>query len=239
MDYSEGKRMRQDHCQIDDKECHRLLKEYSYLVKQIAYHLFNRLPANIQLGDLIQTGMIGLNEAIKTYDESKGASFTTYANLKIRGFIIDELRANEWLPRSVQENSRNIAAAIRRVQNRTGNEAMATEIAKELGVSLDEYHAMLTDLNASHSLDISDPANEIEIQELRTPLTTLQDQQIQKHVSKLIEKLNEREKIVLSLYYFEGFNFKEIGEILNITESRVSQIQSQALTRLKSRVEEW
>jgi len=215
--------------EIDKQNEKHLLKEYSPLVKRIAHHLFNRLPAKIQLEDLIQTGMIGLHEAIKTYDPTKGASLSTYANLKIRGFILDDLRSNEWLPRSVQENSRNISTAIRKIENLTGKSASAIQIAEELGVSIESYHEMLKDLNGSRILDITDPLTETEVHDDTTPQASIQDEQLQKNLTKLINILPEREKILLSLYYFEELNFKEIGKVLNVTESRICQLHSQAL----------
>ena len=225
--------------QTDVNSTNHLLKEYSYLVKRLAYHLHNRLPANIRIEDLLQTGMIGLHEAIKTFDPTKGASFTTYANLKIRGFMLDDLRSNEWLPRSVQDNSRKITAAIHAVENRSGREATPTDIANELGVPIETYHSMLKDLNATRILDITDPMAESEVPDTSvTPLQTMDKQQMKTHLAKLIDKLPDREKMLLSLYYFEDLNFKEIGKILNITESRVSQIHAQSLTRLKARFDQ-
>lgn len=218
-----------------------LLKKHANLVKRIAYHLYSRLPSTILIEDLVQTGMIGLNEAINSYDASKGASFTTYATLKIRGAILDELRSLEWVPRSVQDNSRKIAKAIRTVENRLGHEANPQQIADELQVDLDTYYSMLKDINTGKILDLHDPNLnqdvEIEDKKLKSPQQNVLSDQTNEKLAELIEQLPEKEKQLLSLYYFEECNFKEIGKVLNVSESRISQIHAQALTRLKSRLE--
>lgn len=223
------------------QERNELLKEHSHLVKRIAYHLYNRLPPHIVIDDLIQMGMIGLNTAISTYDPSKGASFNTYATMKIRGAMIDELRSMEWVPRSVQDNSRKISKAIHAVENRYGKAASSQQIADELGVNLDTYHGMLKDINYGKILDLSDPNIETDAnlmdKSTASPQVQAQLDEAKHLLSQQIQNLPEKEQQLLSLYYFEELNFKEIGKVLNVSESRVCQIHSQALSRLKSRFE--
>lgn len=219
-----------------------LFQQHSELVKRLAYHLHNRLPKNIVIDDLIQTGMIGLNEAIRTFDPSKGASFTTYATLKIRGAMIDELRSLEWVPRSVQDNSRKISGAIRSVENRLGKEATSQQIADELGVDLNTYYTMLKDVNCGKILDLYDPSVESEAnlidKSTHSPQQEVTKNQIKKYLAEQISLLPEKEQQMLALYYFEELNFKEIGKVLQVSESRICQIHSQALTRLKSRFDQ-
>jgi len=220
-----------------------LIKAHALLVKRIAFHLSGRLPRSVQLDDLMQAGMLGLLEAVRYYDESKGASFETYASIRIRGYMLDEVRRNDWVPRSVYRNSRMISTAVRTLENRLGREVNDHEVASELGISLPEYHVMLNDANGAHlygfdDLGVTDDVlkddsagltSEPHINTLRADMKT--------HLTDVIEGLPKNEKMVLSLYYEHDLNLKEIGEVLGVTESRVSQIHSQATHRIKARLE--
>lgn len=227
----------------DERE---VVQRYSGLVKRIAQHLLGRLPPSIQLEDMMQAGMIGLLEAAKNYDAAKGASFETYASIRVRGSMLDEIRKGDWAPRSVHRNTRRVAKAIREVENQTGRDARDFEVAKNLDISLDEYHQLLQETNGcrmftyqdvglneestSHGMCITSPG----------PLDGLQRDDFKKSLTKGIESLPEREKLVLALYYDEELNLREVGEILGVSESRVSQIHSQAMVRLQSRLKkEW
>ena len=228
-----------------------LVTEHAGLVKRIAHHLKARLPESVQVEDLIQSGMLGLFEAARNYDRSKGATFETYAGIRIRGSMLDEVRKGDWVPRSVHRNSRRISEAIHNVECRVGRDANDQEIAEELGVGLDEYYSLLQDTQGSKLfsyedlLDQNQPTDS-EYDQPQQPLHSSgsPDAQVEQHSmrSQLIEaikSLPEREQLVLSLYYDEELNLKEIGEVLGVSESRVSQIHSQAATRLKSRLRDW
>lgn len=224
-----------------------LIDDYAPLVKRIAFHMMMRMPASVQVDDLIQAGMIGLIEASQKYDASKGASFETYAGIRIRGAIVDEMRRGDWVPRSVHRNSRRIAQAVAAVEARTGRDAYDSEIAEELGVELDEYHEMLQDSNSSRLYSYEETFGEedsnIDASEassaFASPLEGLQREGIRKALAEAITQLPERERMVLALYYDQELNLKEIGLVLGVSESRVCQIHSQAAARLKSRLSGW
>lgn len=222
----------------------RLVEEHAPLVKKIALHLMARLPASVQLDDLMQAGMIGLLEAAQRYTSAKGATFETYAGIRIRGAMVDEIRKGDWVPRSVHRNARRISQAIKAVEDRCGREAQDQEVAEELGISLDEYHSSLSDANSGRlfSLDELNESGELPIEEAETsdnPLDGLASDSFRRNLAHAIEALPEREKLVLSLYYQEELNLKEIGAVLGVSESRVSQIHSQAALRLRGRLSDW
>ncbi len=222
-----------------------LVERHAPLVKRIAVHLLGRLPDGIELDDLTQVGLIALLEAARQYQPTKGASFETYASIRIRGAMLDEVRSNDWAPRSVYKKQRQISAAIQAVENRTGNHAQAPEIAAEMGVSLDEYFAMLATTSAARmfSLDQADPDSESQldrqVDRSASPVRDLESVEFQKAMAAAIRKLPEREALVMALYYDEELNLKEIGAVLGVSESRVCQIHGQALTRLRARLQEW
>lgn len=222
-----------------------LMTEYAPFVKRIAYHMITRLPSNVQLEDIVQTGMIGLFEALKAYDVSKGASFETYARIRIQGAMIDEVRRCDWTPRSVYKKSRQISEAIRTIENEKGRDANDAEIAENLQISLEEYHAMVKDAAGCQLLSYEDISafggcqDEYDSSDQDNPYDQLQEEDFKQGLVEKIESLPEREKMVMALYYDEEFNLREIGEVLGITEGRVCQIHSQALLRLKSRMTAW
>jgi RNA polymerase sigma factor for flagellar operon FliA len=221
-----------------------LIKAHASLVKRIAHHLLGKLPQSVQFEDLLQAGMIGLLEAAKHYDESKGASFETYAGIRIRGYMLDEVRRNDWVPRSVYKNARMIAAAVKEVENRLGRDAKDQEVAEQLNISLAEYHEMLHDSAGGHlygfeDLGVTDDVLRDESHNTSTePYTHAIRADMTNHLSQIISSLPRNEKLVLSLYYEQDLNLKEIGEVLGVSESRVSQIHSQATHRIKSRLPE-
>ncbi|MGL4754628.1 MAG: RNA polymerase sigma factor FliA [Aeromonadaceae bacterium] len=223
-----------------------LVERYAPLVKRIGLHLMARLPSSVQLDDLLQSGMIGLLEAARNYDGSKGASFETYAGIRIRGAMIDEIRSGDWVPRSVHRNSRRISDAIVTIEQRSGRDARDNDIATELGVSLDEYHSMLNDAACGRLVGIEDLGVSEDVihsveehESANIAFSSVVDDKFQAALAEGIRHLPEREALVLSLYYEEELNLKEIGQILNVSESRVSQIHSQAMHRLRAKMKDW
>ncbi|ATD05858.1 MULTISPECIES: RNA polymerase sigma factor FliA [Pseudoalteromonas] len=225
---------------------HKVVERHAPLVKKVACHLIARLPASVQLDDLIQSGMIGLIEASKNFDATKGASFETFAGIRIRGAMLDEIRRGDWAPRSVHKNSRMVAEAISELESLLGREPKDTEIAEKLDISLDEYHHILHDVNASKVIGIEDlgvdedvitPANSDFA--LDKPFNNVKNERFNESLVNAIKALPERDALVLSLYYNDEMNLKEIGAILDVSESRVSQIHGQAMIKLKAKINDW
>jgi RNA polymerase sigma factor for flagellar operon FliA len=219
-----------------------VIEEFSPLVKKIALHLLSRLPSNIQLDDLLQAGMIGLIEAAKNYNADKGASLSTFASIRIRGAMLDEIRRGDWAPRSVHKNTRMISEAIRKIENNTGRNAKDEEIAHVLNISLTEYHAIIRDTSTRKIFSFEDIGLTPEMMSvngsvtLKGPLEGIQRDDVKKKIGAEISKLPEREKLILSLYYDEELNLREVGEVLGVSESRISQLHSQAMVRLQSKL---
>ncbi|WP_301003839.1 RNA polymerase sigma factor FliA [Arsukibacterium sp.] len=222
-----------------------LVERHAPLVKRIAYHLMARLPASVLVDDLIQSGMIGLIEATKNFDGSKGASFETFAGIRIRGAMLDEMRRGDWTPRSVHRNARLIADTIAELEAEFGRDIKDFEVAEKLDISLDEYHHMLTDVSTGRIIGIEDlgVSEDVLVTSDDRDGDQLYEQQANEAFNKAlvttISSLPEREALVLSLYYNEELNLKEIGAVLDVSESRISQIHSQALVRLKARMQAW
>ena len=220
-----------------------LIVQHAPLVKRIAHHLANRLPDSVQIDDLIQAGMLGLLEAIRHYNATQGASFETYAGIRIRGSMLDEVRRSDWTPRSVHKNARRVSDAIRAIENKTGREARDGEIAGYLGITIDDYQHILQDSISCRVFSVEELAqtgNHYDEQNRsEQPLADLSRDGFQQALASAIMKLPERERLVISLYYDDELNLREIGEVLNISESRVSQISTQAVLRLRSRLLEW
>jgi RNA polymerase sigma factor for flagellar operon FliA len=222
-----------------------LVNEHAGLVKRIAYHLMNRLPPNVQSDDLIQAGMLGLLEASKNYDPTQGASFETYAGIRIRGAMLDEIRRSDWTPRSVHRKARMVAEAMREIENSEGRDARDMEVAEALGMSLEEYHQILKDATGCRifSLDeltaVSDGMPFQMEGATETPFEGLQKSAFKQALGEAIAGLPERERLVIAMYYDDEMNLREIGHVLGVSESRVCQIHSQATLRLRSRLSEW
>jgi RNA polymerase sigma factor for flagellar operon FliA len=232
---------------VDQIPQQELVLKHADLVKRIAYHLVSRMPPNVEVDDLIQSGMIGLLDAAKHYSADKGANFETYAGIRIRGAMLDEVRKSDWTPRSVHRNMREMADVIRRIENEKGQDATPTDIAQALGVTMDDYHKLVQDAAScrlcsfdqmSSGDDDSSPADHAR-DEGPGPFDHIEDAGFRGALAGAIGGLPEREKLVLSLYYDEDMNLREIGEVLDVSESRVCQIHGQALVRLRSRLSEW
>lgn len=223
----------------DKEEC---LKEYAPLVKRIAHHMMLKLPGSVEVDDLIQAGMMGLLDAATRYDELRGAMFETYAAQRIRGAMLDELRGADWLPRSLRRDMRKIEAAISRLQQKLGKTPSETEIAKELGVSLPEYQQMLQEGRGAQLLYYEDFHGEgdedfferFEFSSDSNPLELLQDGRFREALVEAIERLPERERQMMGMHYEQDMNLREIGEVMGVSESRVCQLHSQAVARLRT-----
>ncbi|GAA5213952.1 RNA polymerase sigma factor FliA [Corallincola platygyrae] len=222
-----------------------IVEQHAGLVKRIAHHLKGRLPASVQLDDLIQSGMIGLLEASKNYDGSKGASFETFAGIRIRGAMLDEIRKGDWAPRSVHRNSRKVAEAIADLEQQLGRDATDTEIAQKLDITVQDYHHILNEVSTGkiiglEDLGVSEDVISGDQDSARSlPFEGIESERFQAALVTAIKSLPEREALVLSLYYDEELNLREIGEVLGVSESRVSQIHSQSMHRLKARLNNW
>jgi RNA polymerase sigma factor for flagellar operon FliA len=217
-----------------------LVTRHADLVKRIAYHLAGRLPPSVEVNDLIQAGMLGLLEAAANYAENRGASFETFAGIRIRGAMIDALRKLDWAPRSVHRKARAAAAAMRDIERETGRDAKDSEVAARMGCSLTEYYAIVQDaascrLTSLDDLTIATAA----AAETIDPFQETADEGFRGALIQAIEGLPEREKLVMSLYYSDELNLKEIGAVLSVTESRVCQLHGQALVRLRARLAAW
>ena len=215
-----------------------LVTRHAELVKRIAYHLAGRLPPSVDVADLIQAGMLGLLEAAANYTANRGASFETYAGIRIRGAMIDALRKLDWAPRSVHRKARAVAAMIREIEKETGRDARDGEIAERMGVTLEEYHAIVQDA-ASCRLASLDDVTAAAAPDSADPFRETVDAGFRGALAQAIDTLPEREKLVMSLYYSDELNLKEIGAVLKVTESRVCQLHGQALMRLKARLAAW
>ena len=222
-----------------------LVRKHADLVKRIAYHLAGRLPPQVEVDDLMQAGMMGLLEAGQNYSAGRGASFETYAGIRIRGAMLDALRKLDWAPRSVHRKARAAAVALREVEAKRGAEVSDSEVASHMGVSVTEYQRIVQDALGCQLLRLneSDDNEESPIDRLPDgspdPHSTALGDSMRQAVIDAIMQLPERERLVLSLYYEQELNLKEIGLVLKVTESRVCQLHGQALLRLRAQLSEW
>lgn len=223
-----------------------LVSQHRDLVKRIAFHLAARLPASVDIDDLVQAGMIGLLDAARHYDGNAGASFETYAGIRIRGAMVDELRSGDWAPRSVHKKVREATETVRRLEQERGHAVPEADVAESMGIGLDDYRQIQADAVQCQmlSLDMPQDGEEPEawqVQDLAalTPAEHLQNREFHKALAEAIRTLPEREQLVLSLYYRDELNLREVGEVMSVTESRVCQIHGQALIHLRARLAEW
>ncbi|MBL4581010.1 MAG: RNA polymerase sigma factor FliA [Gammaproteobacteria bacterium] len=222
---------------LDAASRNALFENHLSLVKIIAHHVSLRLPPGKSVDDLIQVGMIGLLEASRAYEGNQGAEFKSYASIRIRGAILDELRRDSWMPRSVQQKSRQLSQAIKTVENRTGETATDREIAVELGVSITEYAEMLEAVAGCTVFSLEDQTEILDPDQVDDlPLTMVEDDSTRKALAGVIENLPKQEQMVVVLYYNKGLNLREISEVLNVSESRVCQVHSQAVGRIRTRM---
>ena len=222
-----------------------LITQHVDLVKRIAQHLIARLPSSVDIDDLMQSGMVGLLEAANNFDPTRGASFETYAGIRIRGSMLDDIRKHDWTPRSVHHKYRQVAEAINAIESELGRPATSEEVAARLEISVDEYHKVLADSASSRLFSLEETLDEPSIHrappksDSATPEQELHKTQFRGKLAREIEQLPERERLVLSLYYEREMNLKEIGQVLDVTESRVCQIHGQAMVRLRAVMTKW
>lgn len=224
-----------------------LLHQHATLVKKLAYQLKAKLPPSVELDDLVQAGMMGLLDAINRYEDTHGAQFETYAAQRIRGAMIDELRNADWLPRSIRKNMRDVEGAINQLEQVLGRPPTEGEVAKQLKMSLDDYYDMLGECSG-HQLLYYEDFHESEggdhfldrflQDDSGNPIKGLLDSNFRETLIEAIENLPEREQILMGLYYEQELNLKEIGAVMNVSESRVCQLHSQAIARLRAYMKE-
>lgn len=221
-----------------------LVQRYVPLVKRIAYHLMARLPANVLFDDLVQNGMLGLLDALDRFEEGFGAQFETYATQRVRGAMLDGLRESDWLPRALRRELKRIERAISELEHAKGRVPSEQELADELGMTLAEYQRTLLDARG-HQLvyfeDFSGDGDEDFLERHFTdndadPVNILEDRNFKSLMVQAIEKLPEREKLMMALYYEQDLNLREIGEVMGVTESRVCQLHTQAIARLRGQL---
>jgi len=224
-----------------------LVLKHAGLVKRIAYHLAARLPDSVEVDDLIQAGMLGLLEAGGQYSDQHGASFETYAGIRIRGAMLDEIRKTDWTPRSVHRAHREIGEIIRRIENETGRDAKDAEVAEAAGLSMAEYHRVMQDAVSCRLFSLDElqsdsddgrPGRELSSPD-EAPLGRVESREFRQALADTVAGLPEKERLVMSLYYEQELNLREIGEVLGVTESRVCQIHGKALTRTRARMNDW
>ena len=232
---------------IQPTEKDKLVLEYAPLIKFIAQKIAVRLPSNIELDDLISSGVIGLMDAIDKYDPTRDNKFKTYAEFRIRGAILDELRAQDWVPRSIRDKAKLLDKTMANLEADLGRIPTDEEVAKTLNVSIDEFHELLNQVRPVSLLSIDESQtfsnvdkksilNILEGCKLNNPFNQLNIKSVKDIVTHAIEELPERQRLLLSLYYYEDLNLKEIGKVLRVTESRVSQLHAQAVSRLRNKL---
>ena len=218
-----------------------VVERHADLVRRIAHHLAARLPASVEVDDLVQAGMLGLIEAARNFDSDQGASFETYASIRIRGAMIDEIRKGDWTPRSVHRRTREAAEVTRQIEQTTGRAATGAEVAQALGLAPEEYARLLEDAVSGQVLSLDSHIDDhgepnIAAAAAYSPERRLQAAEFRQALAEAIGQLPEREQLVLSLYYEQEMNLREVGAVLGVSESRVCQIHGQAMLRLRSRL---
>jgi RNA polymerase sigma factor FliA len=225
-----------------------MLKQYSPLVRRLAHQMIAKLPANVEIDDLIQVGMIGLTDALSRFDPGQGVQFETFATQRIRGAMLDELRGNDYLSRGTRKQQRSIEAAVHRLQQSLGRAPAESEIAREMGVSLLEYQELLGKVRGTQLVYLEDMAGDDGdadyldrhvADDAMNPLAQLQDHRMRGALVEAIKHLPEREQYVMSMYYEHDMNLKEIAAVLKVTESRVCQLHSQSIARLRVKLREY
>ena len=223
-----------------------MIKQYQPLVRRLAHHMMAKLPANVQVDDLIQVGLLGLSDALTRYEAAQGVQFETFATQRIRGAMLDELRGNDWMSRGSRKSQKEIEQAMRRLEHTLGRSPIESEIAAELNMSLVDYQTLLGKVRGTQLVYIEDMARGQDDEdsfldrhvadETADPLSMLRDQRIRQALVQAIKNLPEREQFIMSMYYEQDMNLKEIAAVLEVTESRVCQLHSQSIARLRAQM---
>ncbi|MHA7599133.1 RNA polymerase sigma factor FliA [Alicycliphilus sp. T452] len=223
-----------------------LFHQHLPLVRRIAHHMIAKLPPNVELDDLIQVGMIGLTDALSRYEAAQGVQFETFASQRIRGAMLDELREGDWMSRGARKSQKEIEQALRRVEQRLGRSPMESEIAAELGMDLADYQTLLGKVRGTQLVYLEDMSGSDEgeegfldrhvADEGADPMAVLRDQRLRTSLVAAIKQLPEREQHIMGMYYEHDMNLKEIAAVLGVTESRVCQLHSQAIARLRTKM---
>ncbi|MDR6214102.1 RNA polymerase sigma factor FliA [Paracidovorax wautersii] len=223
-----------------------LIRQHVPLVRRIAHHMIAKLPPNVELDDLIQVGMIGLSEALTRYEAAQGVQFETFATQRIRGAMLDELREGDWMSRSSRKSQKEIEHAVQRMEQKLGRSPMESEIADELGLSLEDYQTLLGKVRGTQLVYLEDMTRGDDDEEgfldrhvadsEADPMAVLRDQRLKSSLVAAIKTLPEREQYVMGMYYEHDMNLKEIAAVLGVTESRVCQLHSQSIARLRAKM---
>jgi RNA polymerase sigma factor for flagellar operon FliA len=223
-----------------------LIRQYQPLVRKLAHHMMAKLPANVQVDDLIQVGLMGLSEALTRFEATQGVQFETFATQRIRGAMLDELRENDWVSRGVRKSQKDIEVSMRRLEHRLGRSPLESEIAADLGMSLTDYQSLLGKVKGTQLVYLEDmnhnPDDEDSFLDRHMgdteadPLNMLSDHRMRQALVTAIKNLPEREQHIMSMYYEEDMNLKEIAAVLDVTESRICQLHSQSIARLRAKM---
>ena len=223
-----------------------MIRQYQPLVRRLAHHMMAKLPANVQVDDLIQVGLIGLSDALSRYEAGQGAQFETFATQRIRGAMLDELRENDWMSRGSRKSQKDIEQALHRLEHRLGRTPLESEIAAEMGMSLSDYQSLLGKVRGTQLVYLEDMGRGQDDDDSfldrhvadsdADPLNLLGDQRLRDALVAAIKLLPEREQLIMSMYYEQDMNLKEIALVMNVTESRVCQLHSQSIARLRAKM---
>jgi RNA polymerase sigma factor for flagellar operon FliA len=223
-----------------------LIRQYQPLVRKLAHHMMAKLPASVEVDDLIQVGLIGLSEALSRYEAAQGVQFETFATQRIRGAMLDELRENDWMSRGSRKSQKDIEVAMRKLEHRLGHSPLESEIAAEMGLSLEDYQSLLSKVRGTQLVYLEDMSRSGEDDDTfldrhvadadADPLNVLRDQRLRAGLVTAIKSLPEREQYIMSMYYEQDMNLKEIAAVLDVTESRICQLHSQSIARLRAKM---
>ncbi|MBA3058156.1 MAG: RNA polymerase sigma factor FliA [Gammaproteobacteria bacterium] len=223
-----------------------MIRQYQPLVRRLAHHMMAKLPANVEVDDLIQVGLIGLSEALTRYEAAQGVQFETFATQRIRGAMLDELRGNDWMSRGSRKSQKDIEQALRRLEHKLGRTPLESEIAADLGLSLVDYQSLLGKVRGTQLVYLEDMARGSDEDDSfldrhvgdseADPMNMLRDQRLRQALVAAIKNLPEREQFIMSMYYEQDMNLKEIAAVLDVTESRICQLHSQSIARLRAKM---
>jgi RNA polymerase sigma factor for flagellar operon FliA len=223
-----------------------MIRQYQPLVRKLAHHMMAKLPPSVEVDDLIQVGLIGLAEALSRYEAAQGVQFETFATQRIKGAMLDELRDNDWMSRGSRKSQKDIETAMRKLEHKLGRTPIESEIASELGMELTDYQSLLGKVRGTQLVYLEDMSGHNEDDDTfldrhvadndADPLNILRDQRLKQSLVTAIKGLPEREQYIMSMYYEQEMNLKEIAAVLDITESRVCQLHSQSIARLRAKM---